>query len=287
MATRPAGDRDGGRASTGRRAHLAGGHRRRRGGAGAGGDRVGSVHLARPAWLAPQPGALASGALAELAVGSVIGIAAGPPAGPATGGSGSTCRRAPPCPLAARTARTACSAGSRASAATAATSTGVGGGRQPGVAAKVPGPGTFEFWWARNGTKLSSLSASRTRCASRRSLIIGFALRGGLLAFRLGAAIDRWRGVPIELRIAIAVAGSPRPHVRRPRMGLGDGPDRLHPDGATRGHRVGPRGGRWQRAAARGASPAPGAPPMLAGLAAVARDEIGAGRGRARHARQP
>lgn len=70
------------------------------------------------------------------------------------------------------------------------------------------GPGTFEFWWARNGTNAGFIRDAHTLYFETlaETGIIGFALLIGLLAFLLGAAVVRSLRAPPGTRIAIAAA---------------------------------------------------------------------------------
>jgi hypothetical protein len=69
------------------------------------------------------------------------------------------------------------------------------------------GPGTFEFWWARNGTTGFVRDAHGIYFETLAETgIIGFALLVGLLAFLLGAAVVRSLRAPPAVRIWIAAA---------------------------------------------------------------------------------
>lgn len=70
------------------------------------------------------------------------------------------------------------------------------------------GPGTFEFWWARNGTTPGFVRDAHTLYFETlaESGIVGFALLIGLLAFLLAIAVVRSLRAPPGLRIWIAAA---------------------------------------------------------------------------------
>lgn len=70
------------------------------------------------------------------------------------------------------------------------------------------GPGTFEFWWARNGLTSSFIRDAHTLYFETlaESGIVGFVLLVGLLAFLLVAARARSLRATPELRIWIAAA---------------------------------------------------------------------------------
>ena len=70
------------------------------------------------------------------------------------------------------------------------------------------GPGTFEFWWARNGTSPAFIRDAHTLYFETlaETGIVGLVLLGGLLAFLLVAAIARSLRAAPALRIWIASA---------------------------------------------------------------------------------
>jgi O-antigen ligase len=162
-------------------------------------------HLERPALLAPGRGAFAARALAALAVVCVIAIAAGAP-----GWAGDQWRefKAPAGTVAAGGADNVFSRLSGVS----------GNGRyqywQSALDAnqtapwKGIGPGTFEFWWARNGTDPGFIRDAHTLYFETlaETGIVGFLLLGGLLAFLLVAAVARSLRAAPQLRVWIAAA---------------------------------------------------------------------------------
>ena len=70
------------------------------------------------------------------------------------------------------------------------------------------GPGTFEFWWARNGTDPGFIRDAHTLYFETlaESGIVGLVLLGGLLAFLLVAAVARSLRASPAMRIPIAAA---------------------------------------------------------------------------------
>ncbi len=70
------------------------------------------------------------------------------------------------------------------------------------------GPGTFEFWWARNSTTPGFIRDAHSLYYETlaETGIVGFALLIGMLAFLLGAAVVRSLRGPPGLRIWIAAA---------------------------------------------------------------------------------
>ena len=167
-----------------------------------------------------------------------------PPGAVAAGGAG---QRLQP-PVGAPTATAATSTGSRRWTPTRPR-------RWKGI-----GPGTFEFWWARNGTTPGFIRDAHTLYFETlaETGIVGFALLGGLLAFLLGAAV-----VALAARAAGAAhldrRGGRRPRrvpdVGRVRVGLGDGGDRVRRDAARRRHRRRARRRRARRGGAGRAAP--------------------------------
>lgn len=162
-------------------------------------------HLERPALLAPGRRTTALGAAALLAVLCAVGVAAGAPgwmddrwqefkapAGQVAGGSQDNVFSR----LQAANGNSRFQYWESALDANAtAPWTGIG-------------PGTFEFWWARNGTTAGFVRDAHGVYFETlaETGIIGFALLIGLLAFLLGAAVVRSLRCPPGLRIWIAAA---------------------------------------------------------------------------------
>lgn len=162
-------------------------------------------HLERPALLAPGPRAFAVRALAVLAVVCAVGVASGAP------GWANDQWNEFKAPAGSVAAGGADDVFSRLSGVS-------GNGRyqywQSALDAnetapwKGIGPGTFEFWWARNGTDPGFIRDAHTLYFETlaETGIVGLVLLGGLMGFLLVAAVARSRRAPLELRIAIAAA---------------------------------------------------------------------------------
>ena len=162
-------------------------------------------HLERPALLAPSRRAVLLGAVAALAIGGAIGIAAG-----ARGAVNDRWQefKAP-----------VGSVGSGSEDNVISRLSGVNGnGRYQAWQAALDanasapwkglGPGTFEFWWARHGTAPGFVRDAHTLYFETlaETGIVGLVLLGGLLAFLLGMAVVRSLRASVTLRIWIAAA---------------------------------------------------------------------------------
>ena len=162
-------------------------------------------HLPRPAVLAPAPRATALRALAVLALAAVIAVAAGVP-----GVVSDRWQEFKAVPGAAATGNQD-NVFSRLKAAD-------GTGRyqlwqsaldaQSSAPWKGIGPGTFEFWWARNGTVggFSRDAHSLYFETLAETGFVGFALLAGLLLLLAAAAVVRSLRAPAGLRLWLAAA---------------------------------------------------------------------------------
>jgi hypothetical protein len=166
---------------------------------------LGARHLQRPAWLSPRPRTFAVRALAALAVACAVGFAAGAP-----GWANDQWQefKAPSGTV---------SVGSQDNVFSRLSGVSGNGRYQYWQAAlhanesapwKGIGPGTFEFWWARNGTDPGFVRDAHTLYFETlaETGIVGFALLGGLLLSLLVVVIARSRRASLELRIAIAAS---------------------------------------------------------------------------------
>ena len=165
-------------------------------------------HLERPALLAPSRRAVIVGAVAALAIGGAIGIAAGAP------GAVEDQWQEFKAPAGSVAAGAEDNVISRLSGVN-------GNGRYQAWQAALDanqsapwqgiGPGTFEFWWARDGTGPGFIRDAHTLYFETlaETGIVGLLLLGGLLAFLLGTAVVRSLRASVTLRtwIAAAVAG--------------------------------------------------------------------------------
>ncbi len=162
-------------------------------------------HLERPALLAPGRPVFAAQAGVALVVAGAVAVGAGAP-----GWASGQWREftAPPGAVAAGAADDVFS---RLSVVN-------GNGRfqlwQSGLdaTASAPwtgiGPGTFEFWWARNGTHHAFVRDAHSLYLETlaETGIVGLALLGGLLALLAATAIVRSLRAPPALRVSIAAA---------------------------------------------------------------------------------
>ncbi|MDP2710967.1 MAG: O-antigen ligase family protein [Solirubrobacteraceae bacterium] len=161
-------------------------------------------HLERPALLAPGRRAVLASTLVAVVVAGVVGVAAGAPgwmddrwqefkapAGTIASGAGTDVFSR----LSVANSNSRYEYWQSALEANATD-------RLKGI-----GPGTFEFWWARNGTTGFVRDAHTLYFETLAETgIVGLALLGGLLAFLVAAAIARSRRASPVLRIWIAAA---------------------------------------------------------------------------------
>ena len=163
-------------------------------------------HLERPRALAPGRRATLLGALAVVAIVCVAGVAAGAP--------GTIDDRWQEFKAPAGAAAGGASQDNVFSRLQAANSNGRYQYWQSALDANATspwkgiGPGTFEFWWARNGTTPAFIRDAHTLYFETlaETGIVGFALLIGLLAFLLGAAVVRSLRAPPGVRVWIAAA---------------------------------------------------------------------------------
>jgi O-antigen ligase/polysaccharide polymerase Wzy-like membrane protein len=161
-------------------------------------------HLGRPEILAPGRRTTALHALAVLAVVCVIGVAAGAP------GWASDRWQEFKAPAGQVVAGDQDNVFSRLSVANSNSRFQYWESALDATATapwKGIGPGTFEFWWARNGTTGFVRDAHGVYFETLAETgIIGFALLAGLLAFLLATAVVRSLRAPPGVRIWIAAA---------------------------------------------------------------------------------
>jgi hypothetical protein len=170
-------------------------------------------HLARPAVLAAGRRATALRALAVIALAAVVAIGAGVPG--AVGDRWQQFRAVPG----------TVAVGSQDDVFSRLQAVGGTGRYQFWEAAwdahatapwKGTGPGTFEFWWARNGTLPDFVRDAHSLYFETlaETGFVGIALLAGLLLWLIGAAVVRSLRAPFGLRVWIAAAAG---------VGLGDG----------------------------------------------------------------